>query len=317
MFRKLRNRIIIITMTITTAILILSGVLIMVFSSTIRPEPRPVLEINISNPVAYDDQVLKEYIWNDRKEGSERLLVTLLGVGVIIEVIAFLTVWFASQKIIEPVEESYNKQKMFIANASHELKTPLAIIQANMEALEIEEGSEKWKANIETEINHANKLVLDLLQLAKMDAGKVDMRVSEEVDLKKEIERRVESFGPKFAGKISFNNAAKLKTFLLPKQDILQVLDILLDNATKYGDKKVTISLDDNKIIVANDGIVVLKKDLEKVFDRFYQTDKTKEGSGLGLSIAKAICERNGWSIRCESDKKTTTFTVIFVGDRM
>ena len=310
MFKKLRNRIIIITMTITTVVLVLSGVLIMVFSSVSRPEPRPMLEINISNSMTYNDQDLKEFIHNDRREGSKRLLITLLCVGAIIEVAVFLIVYYASQKMIEPVEESYDKQKMFIANASHELKTPLAVIQANMEALEVDKNNEKWKDNIETEISHANKLVLDLLQLAKMDAGSVDVNESEEVNLKKEIEKRVEMFKPRFDGKISVNDSSKDKVMVLPRQDFLQVLDILMDNATKYGEKKVVVDLGDGGIMVSNDGAEISKDDLEKVFDRFYQTDKTKDGSGLGLAIAKAICERNGWGIKCESDKRLTRFIV-------
>ncbi|MBR2741347.1 HAMP domain-containing histidine kinase [Candidatus Saccharibacteria bacterium] len=310
MFKKLRNRIIIITMAITTVVLVLSGVLIMLFSSATRPEPRPMLEINISNSMIYDDQDLKEFIHNDRKEGSQRLLITLLCVGAIIEVAVFLIIYYTSQKIIEPVEESYDKQKIFIANASHELKTPLAVIQANMEALEVDKSNEKWKDNIETEISHANKLVLDLLQLAKMDAGSVDATKPEEVDLKQEIEKRIEIFKPKFAGKIIFKNSIKNGVMLLSRQDILQILDILMDNATKYGDKKVMIYLCDGEIVVSNDGAGILKDDLEKVFDRFYQTDKTKDGSGLGLAIAKAICERNGWGIKCESDKRLTRFIV-------
>lgn len=308
MFKKLRNRIIIITMTITTVVLVLSGVLIMLFSSVSRPEPRPMLEINISNSMAYNDQELKEFIHNDRREGSKRLLITLLCVGAIIEVAVFLIVYYASQKMIEPVEESYDKQKMFIANASHELKTPLAVIQANMEALEVDKNNEKWKDNIETEISHANKLVLDLLQLAKMDAGSVDVNESEEVNLKKEIEKRVEMFKPRFDGKISVNDSSKNKVMVLPRQGFLQVLDILMDNATKYGEKKVVVDLGDGGIMVSNDGAGISKDDLEKVFDRFYQTDKTKDGSGLGLAIAKAICERNGWGIKCESDKRLTRF---------
>ena len=314
MFKKLRNRIIIITMTITTVVLVLSGVLIMLFSSAMRPEPRPILEINISNSMIYDDQDLKEFIHNDRKEGSQRLLITLLCVGAIIEVAVFLIIYYTSQRIIEPVEESYDKQKIFIANASHELKTPLAIIQANMEALEVDKSNEKWKDNIETEINHANKLVLNLLQLAKMDAGSVDATKPEEVDLKKEIEKRIEIFKPKFAGKISFKNSMKERVVLLPRQDVLQVFDILMDNATKYGDKKISIDLSDGEIVVSNDGAGILKDDLEKVFDRFYQTDKTKDGSGLGLAIAKAICGRNGWGIKCESDKRLTRFIVTING---
>ena len=120
MFKKLRNRIIIITMTITTIVLVSSGVLIMVFSSSVRPEPKPHREPNygtIDAPVFYDDQELREFIRNDRKEGSERLLITLLCVGAVIEVATFLIVVCASQKIVEPVKDSYDKQKVFIANA--------------------------------------------------------------------------------------------------------------------------------------------------------------------------------------------------------
>ena len=327
MFRKLRNRIIIITMTITTVVLVLSGVLIMVFSTSVRPEPRPVMgaemqELGMSEPgvqelyspnrVTYDDQDLKEFIRKDRKEGGERLLVTLLCVGAVIEVATFLIVFFASQKIVEPVKDSYDKQKIFIANASHELKTPLAVIQANMEALEVDEESEKWKANIEDEISHANKLVLDLLQLAKMDAGNIEKGTVEDVDLKAEIEKHIEMFKPKFAGDISLKVSSENKVVALSKQDFLQVLDILLDNATKYGNKKISISLDKNGFAVTNDGATISKEDQEKVFDRFYQTDKSKDGSGLGLAIAKSLCERNGWKIVCEGNRRTTKFAIAF-----
>lgn len=316
MFKKLRNRIIIITMAITTTVLVLSGVLIMVFSSTTRPEPRPHPEPNYSmeTPISYNDQELKEFIKKDRKEGSERLLVTLLCVGAIIEVSTFLIVYFASQKIVEPVKDSYDKQKLFIANASHELKTPLAIIQANMEALDVSKENEKWKSNIEDEINHANKLVLDLLQLAKMDAGNIKKGAIEDINLKAEIEKRIEMFKPKFTGSISFKDCSDNKTIKLPKQDLLQVLDILLDNATKYGDKKISIILDKNSFAVTNDGTTISKEDQEKIFDRFYQTDKSKDGSGLGLAIAKALCEQNDWQINCESNKNLTKFIVTFPG---
>lgn len=314
MFKKLRNRIVIITMVVTTAVLVLSDVLIMVFSSTTRPEPKPHPEPNYSmeTPISYNDQELKEFIKNDRREGSERLLVTLLCVGAIIEVATFLIVYFASQKIVEPVKDSYDKQKLFIANASHELKTPLAIIQANMEALDVNKENEKWKSNIEDEISHANKLVLDLLQLAKMDAGNIKKGAIEDVDLKAEIEKRIEMFKPKFTGSISLKDCSDNKTIKLPKQDLLQVLDILLDNATKYGDKKISILLDKNDFAVTNDGATIPKEDQEKIFDRFYQTDKTKDGSGLGLAIAKALCEQNDWQITCESNKNLTKFIVTF-----
>ena len=299
-------------MTITTVVLVLAGGFVMLFSSTTRPEPKPNMELGytVSTPT-YNDEELKIYIKSDREEGNARLLVTLFCVGLMTEVAVFLIVYGLSQKIVEPVKDSYDKQKLFIANASHELKTPLAVIGANIEALEVNKENEKWKTNIETEITHANKLVLDLLQLAKMDAGNIGKSTPEKINLNAEIEKRVEMFQPKFAGgNITFRTNCKSRTYNLPKQDFLQVLDILLDNATKYGDKKISIILNDDGVIVSNDGTKIAKDDAEKVFDRFYQTDKTKEGSGLGLAIAKAICEQNSWKIKCESGRCTTKFIV-------
>ncbi len=319
MFKKLRNRIIIITMTITTAILIVAGVSVMIFSSTIRPEPVPFAnptffdapDFSQSNSLSqYSDQQLKIFIKNDREEGNIRLLFTLLSVGIFVEIIVFIITYYLSEKIVAPVKDSYDKQKMFIANASHELKTPLAVIEANMEALEVDKDSEAWKNNIETEITHANKLVLDLLQLAKMDAGSIGKTPAEEVDLNATIKERIEIFKPKFEGKFTFKKETNDTKLTLPKQDFLQVLDILLDNATKYGDKKISITLKPKELIVANDGATVKKEDLKKIFDRFYQTDKTKEGSGLGLAIASALCEQNGWDIKCKSDNTRTSFTL-------
>lgn len=284
----------------------------MVLASATRPEPKPQLDYGVLSQSIYDDQELREFINDDRKEGNRRLLITLLCVGAIIEVSAFLIVYYASQRIVEPVETAYDKQKLFIANASHELKTPLAVIQANMEALEVPKSSEKWKVNIETEINHAGDLVLNLLKLAKMDAGSTELAKPEEVNLEKEIKKHIEIFKPKSSSKLSFKNNSGSKPVSIIKQDFLQVVDILLDNAVKYGDKRISVTLNNGELRISNDGTKISKKDLDKIFDRFYQTDKTREGSGLGLAIAKAICDQNGWGIHCESSDKETIFTVVY-----
>ena len=315
MFRKLRNRIIIITMAITTAVLVLAGGFIMLFSSTMRPEPKPRPEFSFnSTEMAYQsEQELQEFINNDRKEGNERLLVVLLCVGGVIEVTVFLIIYFASQKMVSPVKDSYEKQRLFIANASHELKTPLAVIEANIEALDVDKKNKKWKGNIESEIEHANKLVLDLLQLARMDAGDIGSSDPEEIEMTQEIKKRIEMFRPIFpGGKITFKFSMEPLKMFLPKQDVLKALDILLDNATKYGDKKIRIELDERSLKISNDGAKIPKDELQKVFDRFYQTDKTKVGSGLGLAILKALCEQNGWDAYCENSKSMTTFVVEF-----
>lgn len=308
MFSKLRHRIIIITMTITTVVLLIAGGTIMGISSTARPDPRPFPGM----PEGFSEVEIRDFVKKDRNDGNSFLLGILLCVGAVIEILVFLITYYASRKMVEPVKDSYEKQKMFIANASHELKTPLAVIQANMEALDVDKENEKWVNNIETEITHANKLVLDLLQLAKMDVGSEDKMLPEKVDLKELLNERVEMFSPKFEGKISLKCEADKTERLIAKQDFLQVLDILMDNATKYGDKKIAVALKPNGIEVMNDGAKISKEDRTKVFDRFYQTDKTREGSGLGLAIAKAISEKNNWNIVCESDEKFTKFVLSF-----
>ena len=142
-----------------------------------------------------------------------------------------------------------------------------------------------------------------------MDAHDFKENPAEKLNLTSELKNHIEIFKPKFAGKITFKSYTK-SDFILPKQDILQVIDILLDNATKYGDQKISITLNQNSIIVTNDGATISQENLEKIFDRFYQTDKTTEGSGLGLAIAKAICEQNNWQIHCESKNHITKFIV-------
>lgn len=314
MFKKLQNKIIIITMLITTAVLIVAGSSIMLFSSSLRPEPKPFPDVMINGfeqtTVLYENHDFESYVKKDREEGSIRLLVTLLAIGVIAEIAVFMITYYFSRRIVEPVKNSYEKQKLFIANASHELKTPLAVIQANMEAMEIDKSNQKWQKNIESEITRANKLVLDLLQLARMDAKGSERRLAEEIDLDSEVLNLIEVHKPKFDGRIGFKNTGESEKYLLSKQDVMQVLEILLDNAIKYGDKKIDVRLSGNVLSIKNDGAVIPEKDTEKIFDRFYQVDKAREGSGLGLAIVKAICEQNDWQISCINTEKTTEFVL-------
>ena len=294
MLQKLRKRIIIITMAVTTTVLVLSSILILVFSTASRPALGPHHEPEFQNNSSehqFDDKELRNFIQSDRAEGHGRLVASLIAVDIIVETTVLIIIVYTSKRIVEPVKNSYDRQKIFIANASHELKTPLAVIQANMEALEVDEENQHWKDNIETEINHANKLVLDLLQLAKMDADSIMKNTAERVNLNTEIKKRIEMFAPKFPGKIHYASLPGSFIHQLPKQDILQILDILLDNAIKYGKQTLEINLTKTSISISNDGTKVKTEDLEKIFDRFYQTDKSKEGSGLGLAIARWIAE--------------------------
>ena len=91
-----------------------------------------------------------------------------------------------------------------------------------------------------------------------------------------------------------------------------QILNILLDNAIKYSDKKINIEVNAHEITVKNDGTTIEKEKLAHLFERFYQVDKTKNGVGLGLAIANEVAEKNGWKLVADSDKKSTSFTLKF-----
>ncbi len=312
MFKKLQNRIILITMTITSVVLLLADFSIALSMSIARPEPTP--EFGAETFLGQGENIRAElsyHIQLDRKEGNDRLYASLIIVNIAIELIVFLLVRNLSGKVIEPVKDSYDKQKTFIANASHELKTPLAVIQANVEALEVDNSNQQWKNNIETEIDHASRLVSDLLNLAKMDAGTTEKNKPTKFDLNLELKNHIEIFKPKFAGQIIFK-PSRQREYFLPKQNFMQIVDILLDNATKYGDKKINVILTENSLTIKNDGTTIDKNDISKIFDRFYQADKTKEGSGLGLAIAKSLCDINGWQISCEAASHSSKFIINF-----
>ena len=307
MFKELKRKFILTNLLTTTVVLILAGVAIFALASW-RQEMRGPVPPEMSEESERNEE-LERQLQRERRESLTDLLVILISVGLVLELVVFSISYHMAEKTVRPVEEAYKKQRIFIANASHELKTPMAVIQANFEALDLGEDAEPWAGNIETEITHANKLVLDLLNLAKLDVGKGTQKMVD-VNLKEIVEERVKMFAPKFAGKIKIvGDDVNLKVV---EQDLKQVLDILLDNAVKYGDKKVRIELSDKGLKVENDGVKIADEDLNKIFDRFYQTDKTKEGSGLGLAIAKAVCEKNGWKISAKNNGALTRFEMSF-----
>ncbi len=309
MFKELKKKFILTNMLTATAILIMAGAAIFGFSS-IRRDMQPPVPPE-AQQIEQED-LFREKILQERRESRIDLLVILVIVGVLVELLVFGMSYYLAERSIGPVERAYEKQKKFIANASHELKTPMAVIQANFEALDLGKDAEPWAGNINKEIAHANTLILDLLSLARLDAGDTSKCTLTEVDLNEIVTKRIELFKPRFSGKMNLKGTkTSIETV---EQDLKQVLDILLDNAVKYGDKKINVEITDSLVTVKNDGTKIAPEDLNNIFDRFYQTDKTKEGSGLGLAIARNICEKNGWKIWAESDKTGTKFSLNLKG---
>ena len=228
----------------------------------------------------------------------------------------YLTTW-----LIKPVKESFDKQKQFIADASHELKTPLSVIVASSEAIDIDEKNSKWLKNIEYETNRMNLLISKLLSLAKSEQRKKVRLVNN--NLSKIVELSLLTFeGRAYEKDIKFNYDIEDNIFMLMDEDsIKELVEILLDNAIKHSKKKGTINLSLKKdgqiiLLVENEGKAIPKGEEEKIFERFYRVDKARSRKdnryGLGLAIAKNIVLLHKGKIKASSMDGITTFQVTF-----
>ena len=307
MFRKLRNKLIFINLAITTLIILTAFTAIYLFATRSANE-RPPMSNNSDVFSIEIERLIQESINEEKQAAARDLLVTLIVSGITIEVIVALMSFYLAEESIKPVREAYEAQKVFIANASHEIKTPLAAISANLEAADIH--GNKWINNVEKEVEKLSGLNGELLTLARTDLA--EDSVLDEVDLKKVTAECLKGFESRLAGKAfkpKYSVHGKVK---LSKRDYEQVLSILMDNAIKYSDKLITLEVTDERLVVGNDGAVISEKDLPHVFERFYQADKSSEGVGLGLSIAKSVAMRNGWELSADSDAKMTRFILEF-----
>ncbi len=310
MFRKLRNHLVFINVAITTIVLVIAfATIYMTAKSSMEKRPIPRGEPEFSQ---HESKIAEKRMRDDRQESLNSLLISLFVVGLVVEVAVFLSSCYLADIAIRPVREAYEAQKIFIANASHEIKTPLAAISANLEAADIQNN--RWINNVHQEVQLLSKLNGELLQLSKIDS--VNIAASERVDVK--IQDILNEVLTHFESKI---RAKKLKIKLritppsatanVPATDLRQILAVLLDNAIKYGRKNVEIFYHNHELTVSNDGAVIPAEPLSHVFDRFYQVDKAAEGSGLGLAIAKSLAERNGWKLDISSTDSTIVRLVI------
>lgn len=309
MFSKLRNRLICINLGITTMVIVIVFSTIYILatrSASNRPSVPEGPSIEVFNSDI--ENIIQISIENEKKAAAQDLLIMLIVSGVSIELVVAFISYLLAEEAIKPVREAYEAQKVFIANASHEIKTPLAAISANLEAADIH--GNKWIKNVEKETEKLSTLNSELLTLAKTDL--MEKSTLDEVDLNKIVSEEIKRFEPKLK-KIKFtesiNSHGNVK---IAASDFAQILCILMDNAIKYCDKKINLKLDNHELTVENDGTKITPKDLEHIFERFYQADKSAEGVGLGLSIAKSVAMRNGWDLTAASDKRLTSFCLKF-----
>ncbi|MCR5042108.1 MAG: HAMP domain-containing histidine kinase [Clostridia bacterium] len=219
-------------------------------------------------------------------------------------VLVFIPVWLLSGKAIKPEIENAEKQKQFITNASHELKTPLAVIRANTELLELTEGENEWTRSTLSQVDRMNDLIKDLVSLARYEEHRENV-IFTDLDVSQAAEDAVRTFRP-----VSEQNGLELVGEVLPGvrarcdgDGIKQVINILLDNAVKYCDAggKIVLGVErkSKKILItcSNDYVDGENEDYSRFFDRFYRADeshkieKPKGGYGIGLSIARNVAE--------------------------
>lgn len=226
------------------------------------------------------------------------------------------------KKITKPIEETFEKQKRFIVDASHELKTPLSVIMASSEALEEDPKDKKWLKNIKSETERMNNLIMHLLDLAATEEGIEEEKTCE--NLSKIIELSVltlESVAYEKDVTLDYQLEEDIK-YPLNSNSMKQLVEILLDNAIKHSEvkTKITIRLETKKekiiFTAKNKGKEIPKGEEEKIFERFYRVDKARNREenryGLGLAIAKNIAISHNGEISAKSENGYTTFKVVF-----
>lgn len=240
-------------------------------------------------------------------------------------VIVFFVISFFAGRIIKPIAESYEKQKRFITDAGHEIKTPLTIINANADVLEMDIGENEYLGEIKQQAKRLTDLTNDLVYLARMEESqsavqKIDFPLSDVV-----VET-VQSFKTLALTQQKDINC-NIQPMLSMRGDnkaIQQLVSILMDNAVKYSPKEQTVFVSLAKfsrqiqLCVQNATCSdVTNEQLSQVFNRFYRTDPSRNsatgGHGIGLSVAKAITNAHGGKIFARTDNgRTFTVYVIF-----
>ena len=248
-------------------------------------------------------------------------LLTSIGVSAVGLLAVLLLLIFFSARIVKPFSENYEKQKQFITDAGHELKTPLTIIDADTEVLEMDIGENEWLHDIQQQTKRLAELTNNLIFLSRMEEQPQIEKIAFPIcDV---AEETVETFQAlvKTRGKTLSSHIEPMLSLCGDEKAIRQLLTILLDNAVKYSDDggRIELSLEKQKnfiqLRVFNTAQSVSKENLPHLFDRFYRTDQSRNsqtgGYGLGLSIASAIVAAHKGKIWASTqDEKSLLITV-------
>lgn len=255
---------------------------------------------------------------NRETQQVSRLMMVTGAVFVLCLAVVYVLVRLVSKRAIRPFVENVERQQQFIANASHEIKTPLAVLSANTDLLAMMGTEAKFVDSNKRQIKRLNSLVEQMLILSRYDEGEA-AATKEEVDLVAVTKAIVEEILPVLNEKglqVEFTGEAQT-IITTNKSAMMELIRILLDNAMKYtvGEPVITIEAKRNQLAIGNETEPMTKEQVSQIFDRFYRVDssrnRTTGGSGLGLSIAQKIAETNNVQLTAELTSETQIRFVI------
>ena len=255
-------------------------------------------------------------------EAQLRILIATVATLIVALSITFVLVVVLSNRLIRPEIENSRRQRQFITNASHELKTPLAVIRANTELLEVTNGENEWTKSTLNQVDHLNGLIQNLVMISRAEE-KEDTSQMVSINASEAVEQTVKQYEALAiqSEKELVKEIDKDVMVVADESKIRQLTTILVDNAIKYCDDKgkVTVSLVQTKrnksgirLVVSNSFAEGKDMDHNLFFDRFYREDKShnidKGGYGIGLSIAESICQQYRGSIKAAWKDGTISF---------
>lgn len=254
-----------------------------------------------------------------------RATVFICGAGILV---TFIIVWIFSSRIIQPEIENLKRQKQFITNASHELKTPLAVIRANTEVEEMINGESEWTQSTMRQVDRLNGLIQNLVMITRAQEQE-DKSVLSSINVTEVVSQSIDPYESlaKQDHKALIRNLTENVTMVADASKIQQLATLLIDNAFKYCDPEgtITVALDTVKkgktvrLVVSNNYAEGANVDYTKFFDRFYRQDQShsqsaddnRGGYGIGLSIAESICQSYQGSINATWKDGIISFTCL------
>ena len=252
------------------------------------------------------------------RDNLSRLLTVCLSAGITCMAVLLAVVIGLSYWAVKPVEEGFKRQKQFVADASHELKTPLAVISANTSVLENLNGKSQWTENIQGDISRMNRLINDMLRLARLEQPESELKRSS-FNFSKMASGLLLSFESVAfeTGKTFSYDVEPNLSYQGNQEELRRMLSVFLENAFKYSEaggritctvKKEHEKKDKSKMLIEiyNTGSGISEEARAHIFERFYREENShsreKEGYGLGLSIASRILEHHRGRVKAESD---------------